>query len=484
MDEDALINRLHTFFRAHEKIPCVIRQADSTSSSNRVRLGRALAVLREFSNQTTGTSLDDEGDSPHIEFRAGTGAVLQVYPGENDAAALVLFSEPYHLWASSEAYIGRWTRQQVSRSDQEALLTAFFQREYTVVKQSLEPMPQPLEEDEDHGGDTSLRWDDEGGSVSREKYWAQIKQHRATRGEAPDLSIAEKELSPEDCLELCGREERLSHEYQHGQTLLRGHKIGRLLGSVAALVGLIAITLQYLDYLPEKLLGLSRAEQRGHYLTLIVLGGIFALISHLDLRALLLGTPRAAKQAQIAKWIVGGVVLVVTLAMVALALALFWSELTNSGVLPAVAGVALAMLLAFLGVFYFQYRYKEVEIKQAIAAAASMGLTPFGVAAFGVFQLFLTTMLIALIAMAIGAPGLEAWIRNNIVAVMIVIAVIMMAALGVKYIHGRYRARSWEGRLTTLWTGAIFVVIAFPIVTVGVLLVLAALRAVKTLVLG
>lgn len=118
MDEEALINRLHTFFRAHEKIPHVIRRADDTSSSKRVRLGRALEVLREFSEIKASATLNDER-RPHIEFRAGTSAILQVYPGENDTAAFVLFSEPYYLWSSSKAYIGRWTRQHVSRSDQE-----------------------------------------------------------------------------------------------------------------------------------------------------------------------------------------------------------------------------------------------------------------------------------------------------------------------------------------------------------------------------
>jgi hypothetical protein len=99
-----------------------------------------------------------------------------------------------------------------------------------------------------------------------------------------------------------------------------------------------------------------------------------------------------------------------------------------------------------------------------------------GVAAFAVFDLIVTTMGIVFISMATGAADLEAWIRNNFVAVMIVMATIMVAALGVTYIHGRYRARSWEGRLTTLSTGATFVFIGFPIVTFGVLLVLAALR--------
>jgi hypothetical protein len=341
-------------------------------------------------------------------------------------------------------------------------------------------MPQPPEEEEDYDQDTSLKWDDEGGSVSREYYWTQIKEYRAKRGELPELSMAEKEFSPEDCLKLWGREERLSREYQHRKSLLRGHKIVRLLGSLAALIGFSAITLQYLDYLPEKLLGFSR----GDYVTFIVMGGIFALIAHLDLRSLLLGTPRAAKQAQIAKRIAGGMVLVATLAFVVLVLAVFWSDLINSGVLPAAAGVALAMLTAFLGVFYFQYRHKDVEIKQALATAASMGLAPFGVAAFAVLGLFLMTMGIALTAMATGAAGLETWIRNNFVAIMIVIATLMLAALGVTYIHGRYRARPWEGRLTTLSTGAIFVFIGFPFVALGVLLVLAALRSVKTLVLG
>ena len=124
--------------------------------------------------------------------------------------------------------------------DQEALLTAFFHREYTLLKHSLEPMAQPPEEDEDYE-DTPLRWDDEGGSVPREKYWTQIKEHRMKRGEVPELSIAEKELSPETCIELCGREERLSREYQDRQRILKGHKVGRLLGSLAALIGISAI---------------------------------------------------------------------------------------------------------------------------------------------------------------------------------------------------------------------------------------------------
>ena len=61
IDETEFINRLHTFFRAHERIPYSIRRADGTSSDfARVNLAGALSALAEFSDEASATSADDD----------------------------------------------------------------------------------------------------------------------------------------------------------------------------------------------------------------------------------------------------------------------------------------------------------------------------------------------------------------------------------------------------------------------------------------
>ena len=386
-------------------------------------------------------------------------------------------------------------------AEQQKLLERFFRREYALLTQLLAPAPQGDEDDEDYE-EVGLRWDDEGGTVPRETYWTQIKEYRAKRGELAELSSDEKQLSPEDCLALWGREERLWREEEHRRELVRVAKLGRLLGVVLASVGISAMALQYLDYLPDKLLRHSRDEQRVFYLMMTVIGAVIAFLSHFDLRARVLRTAGAEKQAKVAKWTVGTAFFFLCFALLALvwsvfiAVALQWmadkipilrtaadAAQRELGFAIVVAAIVLVMTVTSLGAFYFLRRHEELEL--ALPAAAWAGLSPFFVIAIVAFKLFILAMVIGLIASAMGFPSFEGSIDNNLALVMGLAAATMVVAIAVKYVHGRYRAPNWEDWRMTLSTAAFLVVMGFPALAgIGVLLVFAAIAGVKAVVLG
>ena len=105
---------------------------------------------------------------------------------------------------------GRWALENVGPAEQQKLLERFFRREYALLTQLLAPAPWPAD-DEDYE-EVPGKWDDEGGTLSRDAYWTAIKEYRAKRGEPAELSSDEKQLSPEDCRELLYREKHLWHE--------------------------------------------------------------------------------------------------------------------------------------------------------------------------------------------------------------------------------------------------------------------------------
>ena len=107
------------------------------------------------------------------------------------------------------------------------------------------------------------------------------------------------------------------------------------------------------------------------------------------------------------------------------------------------------------------------------------GLAPFFVIAIVAFKVFILALVIEMIAMTTGFPGLE--IRNNMAVVTGLAAATMVVAIALKYVHGRYRAPGWEDWRMTLSTAAGLVVMGFPALCI---LVLAAIVGVKALVLG
>jgi hypothetical protein len=307
-----------------------------------VNLTHALAILRshdwgaEIAYQTSLASSGQDACAPSMAFNAGTGATLHIYP-RADASAECFFIEPYHQWASSAAtsFTGRWARDNVSQADQKKVLEKFFRREYVPLTQLLSPAPWPESDPVDE--ETPLRWDDEGGTVPRENYWAQIKDYRAKRGEQAELSPAEKELSPEDCLALWGREERLWREKQHHDTSVKSAKLGRFVGTTLAVIGTSALVLHYLEYLPDNLFG-----QRPLVVMMTLYGGVIAIRCYLDLRALVLRTAATERQANVSRWIVGGAMFLLSFTFLALVYSFFiaFALQTTAESLPSLKTIA------------------------------------------------------------------------------------------------------------------------------------------------
>jgi hypothetical protein len=134
--------------------------------------------------------------------------------------------------------------------------------------------------------------------------------------------------------------------------------------------------------------------------------------------------------------------------------------------------------------FYIMRRHKGLNFEQAVAAAAWAGLAPFGAVAFVGFKLFILTMVIALISMAAGFPGVERWIQTNWGATLGFVTAIMLFAIAVAYVHGRYRAPYFHDWWMTLSSSAIFVMLGLPFLGFAVLLVVAAIAGVKAMVVG
>jgi hypothetical protein len=206
---------------------------------------------------------------------------------------------------------------------------------------------------------------------------------------------------------------------------------------------------------------------------------VLALLSHLDLRAVLLRTARAEKQAEAAKWIVFAALFLAGFAVVTVVLAGLWSSFTSSPFAPVVTAVALAMMAAFLGIFHFLRRVEWLEPKLFQATiAASLLLAPFVVAAFVGVHLFMTTTALGEIAGEVGNADLKAWVGRHPFVVAGFVSVLMIAAMGAKYIHGRYRAPSRVDRPETLIISAMVAVLGVPL---GVFLVFFAIVGVKKL---
>ena len=141
----------------------------------------------------------------------------------------------------------------------------------------------------------------------RTMWLAKTKQSRARRGQPPELTDEERDLSQKDALELHLREAQVDDEERHRARTIKQLRSSQIWFLLIAAGGILLATFLYAGvvqhWLSERLL----QDLWALSIMAMAAGPVLAGLQHLELRALLLGTERARKQSAYANMFFGTV---------------------------------------------------------------------------------------------------------------------------------------------------------------------------------
>ena len=170
----------------------------------------------------------------------------------------------------------------------------------------------------------------------RTMWLAKTKQSRARRGQPPELTDEERDLSQKDALELHLREAQVDDEERHRARTIKQLRSSQIWFLLIAAGGILLATFLYAGvvqhWLSERLL----QDLWALSIMAMAAGPVLAGLQHLELRALLLGTERARKQSAYANMFFGTVMFLAFAVFIAVSLAfeffllIPWPELSPS----------------------------------------------------------------------------------------------------------------------------------------------------------
>jgi hypothetical protein len=220
----------------------------------------------------------------------------------------------------------------------------------------------------------------------------------------------------------------------------------------------------------------------------------------LELRALLLGTELARKQADFANAFCGTVMFLVVVVTIALMLTFFLSLLVpwlsnqlspslvnllatinNERGFLAVMGVLLAIMgLTTVAAFVWRRASNPTETRlSSISVAGGVSVGSFAVLAFGPFILMFAVFGAAMSLMALGFTGAGAWLDINFTLATALMLPVTAILVPIAYLYGRWRAPSWEDKIFTLYLAAIRVACIYVFGGIGAIFLGVTIAALK-----
>ena len=478
-----------------------IQRADSTYApdSGPITLAKAQALLRDYDwtpELNYQNELDEAGKDwcpPTIGLTAVTGASLQIQPG--------VFSETVNCYFWNEGKQRSWGCGGHSSDEQDRVLELFYRGDYVSLTRDWYEYEVETYTDE-HGRQLTRAKPDDSDGWLRATWLAKVKQARARRGQPPELTEEERNLSEKGALDLHLREARLEEEKRYRQGEIKAARIGRNWGLMVAAGAAVIALAYYSGILDGFLSGDSRREKWGLWLTITAAALVTSGILHLDLRALLLGTERARKQAEFAKVIFGTLWFLASAVVVALVLTFFlavlepwlrpWLSLGLASSLPTLSDrqpdrflVASGVMLAIIGltigsVFVWRRASKPTETRlESITAAGGICLGSFAVLAFGPFLLMFVVFAASMSLMAFGYTEAGTWLNNKFPLATTLMVPVTGILTAIAYLYGRWRAPQWEDRIGTLIRAGGRVTYLYIFGSIGAMLLVTVIAALK-----
>ena len=489
-------------FNPPPDISCRILRADSTYTSDPgpITLAKALSLLRAYDWKA---ELDycsalwkagKESCSPLIGFTSRMGSYLDILPGDGGLAQCFFWDEGKQRG---------WGRYGLSPEEQCRAVEFLFQGDYQSLTQRWDEFDVEASPDDDQliwtlkvsgGASTAAR---------RDQSLARTKELRAARrGQPAELTDAEQNLSEADAYALYRREAELENEERHRREAIKRIRASRRWLLAIAMGGTALAALLYSRML-QAWISEQLIKDLWAWSVMMMAGGfVMGCLQHLELRALLLGTKLARKQADFAKVSCGTVVFLGGAVCIALALAFVLAMLEPwlrprlspglANLLPTLSDrepgrflVASGVMLAVIGltigsVFAWRRAVKPTESRLAsIAAVGGICLGSFTVVTVGPFFLMLPVFTASISLMALGFEGTGAWLNSNLALATALMLPVMAVFVAIAYLYGRWRAPQWEDRASTLFKAGGVGMYTYVLVSAGVLFIGLALAGLK-----
>jgi hypothetical protein len=380
----------------HQKVSYWIQRADysSTSDSEPISLAGAQSLLRghdwraELDHQDALEAAEKDSCPPGIGFVVAAGPLLHIVPSRDGTAQCFFLDEDKGL---------TWDRDHVSLAEQGGILELLYRGDYSGLIRGWNEAQIRTEED----------------TSRRDEWLALTKEIRTRRGQPPDLTDEERNLSENDAYTLYRREAELEHGERQQEEATRGAHSARKWFLIIATGGALLASLLYSDVmqaiLPERFL-----EELWAWSTMAIAAGLLVGgLRHLELRAVRLGTPSARRLSHAANVLVGTVMGVAGVITVAFFFVLAGTLMLGFGggftekhffiAVGAVIGImgTVALLTAYVG---FRSNRDGSGYETALDVAG-LSLAPFLWVGLGVNFLALVVLISAASVHASGIDG-------------------------------------------------------------------------------
>jgi hypothetical protein len=458
-----------------------IQRADHTSlhGSDPISLAGAQSLLRdhdwkaELDYWDSLVAAEKDCTEPSIGFSTATDLRLYILPGRDGTAQCIFADDGKHR---------TWERDSASLAEQDHILELFYRGDYSSLTRGWKEAEMEAPAD------------------LRDEWLEQLKASRARRGQPPELTEEERNLAETDALELHLREAQLEDEERRREADIKAARLGRNLGLILFAGGALLASLLYAGVLQDWISERFRTELWAYSTMMIALGLATGGLLHLELRARLLVTERARRQVVAAKVFCGTVMFLGSAVAIAVILTFFltllvpWlsdrlpqglanliAPLQNERGFLEVSGVLLIIIGLTIGAaFVWRQSWKPSEPRlTAISAASGICLGSFGSLAIGPFILMLPVFAAAMLLMALGFTGAEAWLHRNFAFVSMLMLPVVGVLMAAAYLYGRRRAPQWEDKTSTLISAVMNVIGIYMFGSFGMLFVCTIVAALK-----
>jgi hypothetical protein len=409
-------------FESSLAVWCSIQRADFTYAQEpgSIRLAKAQSLLRgydwkaELAYQHEVEAAGKDWCRPTIGF-TGAAGLLHVQPDN-------LGTVECYLWDNGRQRC--WGCGGLGSDEQSRILDLFYRNDPSLTRDWYEFEMETYADERGRQLTRAKPADSEG--WLRTLWLAKIRQIRARRGQPPEVTEEERNLSERGAGDLFVREAQLEEEEQRREETTKAVRSSRKWCLIIAAGGTILAAFLY-----SGVLDAWRSEQWTRDLwawsVMMTAGGlVVGGLNHLQLRALRLGTPWARRLSHAANGLVGAVMGVASLITVAL-LFVFAGTLmlgpggayTEKHFFIAVGGV-IGLMLTVAGLAgYLAYRScQEGSGHEVALEVATMAFLPFVFAWMGVFGVGLIVLLSAVGLQASWLPAeivrLGVWLDGNL----------------------------------------------------------------------
>jgi hypothetical protein len=388
-----------------------IQQADSAYApdSGPITLTKAQSLLRDYdwkkdlAFQCELETAKKDWCRPTIGF-AGAAGFLHVQPDNLGTVECYLWDkERQHCWGCGG----------LDSEEQSRILDLFYRCDLSLTRDWYE-FEMESYTDEQGRQLTRAKPADPSGWL-RATWLARIKQTRARRGQLPELTEQERNLTEKDALDLHLREAELANEERRREETIKAARSGRKWFLAIAVGGTLLASLLYSGVLQAWLSETLIKDLWGWAVMMIAGGLVVGGLQHLQLRALQLGTPSARMLSHAANILVGAFMVVAGVITVALLIVFAGTLMLGPGGGFAekhffiAVGVVIGIMgtVALLGAYLGYRSYRDGSGHETALEVAGLAVVPFLWVGLGVNFLALIV--------TVSAVTLQAsWIDGNL----------------------------------------------------------------------